>query len=87
MQQSAAGWNWEPTQLLTPHIRFPEQSLSLSQSPSFNPHGFELEQHPHVSAADVPLQLHLGSSEIKCIEEIHTLQTLNAFETNFVANL
>ena len=75
MQQSAAGWNWVPTQLLTPHFRFPVQSLSLSQSPSFDPHGFELEQHAHVSAADVPLQLHLGSSEIKCIEEVHTLQT------------
>ena len=75
MQQSAAGWNWKPTQLLTPHFRFPVQSLSLSQSPSFDPHGFELEQHPHVSAADVPLQLHLGSSEIKYIEEFHIWQT------------
>ena len=75
MQQSAAGWNWKPTQLLTPHFRFPVQSLSLSQSPSFDPHGFELEQHPHVSATDVPLQLHLGSSEIKYIEEFHIWQT------------
>ena len=59
-QQSAAEGNWDPTQLLKPHFRFPEQSLSLSQSPSPAPQGFELEQHPHVSASDVPLQVHLG---------------------------
>ena len=59
-QQSAAEGNCEPTQLLTPHFRFPEQSLSLSQSPSSAPQGFELEQHPQVSATDVPLQIHLG---------------------------
>ena len=59
-QQSAAEGNWEPTQLLEPHFRFPEQSLSLSQSPSSAPQGFELEQHPQVSATDVPLQIHLG---------------------------
>ena len=76
MQQSATGWNWGPPtalQLLRPHLRFPKQSLSLSQSPPFKPHGFELVQHPHVSKKDVPLQLHLVSTEIKCIEEIDTL--------------
>ena len=46
--------------MLKPHFRFPEQSLSLSQSPSPAPQGFELEQHPQVSATDVPLQIHLG---------------------------
>ena len=46
--------------MLTPHFRFPEQSLSLSQSPSSAPQGFDLEQHPQVSATDVPLQIHLG---------------------------
>ena len=48
-------------QLSVPHSRFPAQSSSPSQSPSKSPHGFELEQHDHVSSVD---QLHpakLGS--------------------------
>ena len=47
-------------QLSVPHSRFAAQSLSTSQR-VHNAHGFELEQHDHVSSVD---QLHpakLGS--------------------------
>ena len=37
LQQSANGWKFAP-QLLDPHIRLSEQSVSLSQSPSPIPH-------------------------------------------------
>ena len=46
-------------QLSVPHLRFPAQSSSPSQSPSKIPHGFELEQHDHVSSVD---QLHPAKS-------------------------
>ena len=39
-------------QLLTPHLKSPLQSLSLSQSPSFSPHGyFELQHEPSAVVA------------------------------------
>ena len=51
-------------QLSVPHSRFPAQSSSPSQSPSKSPHGFEEEQHDHVSSVDQlqPAKLGSGSS-------------------------
>ena len=53
MQQSAYESNPKLTSQLSlsspsgpPHIRLPEHSLSLSQSPSPTPHGFEGVQQP-----------------------------------------
>ena len=60
-------------QLSVPHSRFPAQSSSTSQSPSKSPHGFELEQHDHVSSVD---QLHpakLGSESKNKFDNIMSL--------------
>ena len=66
-------------QLSVPHSRFPAQSSSPSQSPSKSPHGFELEQHDHVSSVD---QLHpakLGSGSKNQFENV----TVNFGYRNF----
>ena len=71
-------------QLSVPHSRFPAQSSSTSQSPSKSPHGFELEQHDHVSSVD---QLHpakLGSESKNKFDNTMSLVSLSILVMYFL---
>ena len=54
-------------QLSVPHRKWPMHSLCLSQSPSNNPHGWELEQHAQVSesTSSDPDQSHPPKESVK----------------------
>ena len=71
-------------QLSVPHSRSPAQSISESQSPSKSPHGFELEQHDHVSSVD---QLHpakLGSESKNKFDNTMSLVSLSILVMYFL---
>merc|ERR1712051_549322 len=60
-------------QLSVPHSRFPAQSSSPSQSPSKSPHGFELEEHDHMSSVDPLHPAKLGSRSKNNFENVSLL--------------